>query len=87
MKLSSKDIKGEANILDPEQSGFRLGYGTEIAVVALIYDLLLSMDGRQTSVLIQLNTSAALNTVNLREVAGLMRNVLKWFKACLKEHT
>ncbi|KAF7247735.1 hypothetical protein EYD10_06187 [Varanus komodoensis] len=50
--------------LDPFQSGFRPGYGTESALVALYDDLCRERDRGSASLLVLLDLSAALNTIN-----------------------
>lgn len=47
---------------DPFQSSFRSAYGTEMALVALVYDLCLETDKGNASLLILQNLSAAFVT-------------------------
>ena len=54
----------ETNALDPFQSGFRLCYGTEMALVTLMDDLLREADGGNMSLLVLLDISAAFDTID-----------------------
>uniref|UniRef100_A0A8C6VP90 Reverse transcriptase domain-containing protein n=1 Tax=Naja naja TaxID=35670 RepID=A0A8C6VP90_NAJNA len=79
----------EADYLDPYQLGFRPGYSTERALVALMDDLLRARDRGFSSVLVLLDLSAAFNTIDhgilLRRLGGLGvgGTVLQWFASFL----
>ncbi|KAF7253219.1 hypothetical protein EYD10_00056 [Varanus komodoensis] len=65
----------EMDYLDPFQSSFRPGYGTEFALVALYDDLCRERDKGSASLLLLLDLSAAFDTINhrilLERLAGL----------------
>ncbi|KAF7239530.1 putative RNA-directed DNA polymerase from transposon BS [Varanus komodoensis] len=71
----------ETDYLDPFQSGFRPGYGTESALVALYDDLCREKDRGSASLLVLLDLSAAFDTIDhgLR-VGG---TALQWFRSYL----
>ncbi|KAF7254734.1 RNA-directed DNA polymerase from mobile element jockey [Varanus komodoensis] len=54
----------ETDYLDPFQSGFRPGYGTESALVALYDDLCREKDRGSASLLVLLDLSAAFNIID-----------------------
>uniref|UniRef100_A0A8D2J284 Reverse transcriptase domain-containing protein n=1 Tax=Varanus komodoensis TaxID=61221 RepID=A0A8D2J284_VARKO len=78
----------ETDYLDPFQSGFRPGYGTESALVAL-YDDLCWEDRGSASLLVLLDLSAAFDTIDhgilLDRLAGLgvRGTALRWFRSYL----
>ncbi|KAF7239428.1 Visinin-like protein 1 [Varanus komodoensis] len=65
----------ETDYLDPFQSGFRPGYGTESALVALYDDLCRERDRGSASLLVLLDLSVAFDTIDhsilLNRLAGL----------------
>ena len=65
----------ETDFLDPFQSGFRPGFGTETALVALYDDLCRERDRGSVTLLILLDLSAAFNAIDhgvlLDRLAGL----------------
>ncbi|KAF7246415.1 Serine/threonine-protein kinase RIO3 [Varanus komodoensis] len=75
----------ETDYLDPFQSGFRPGYGTESALVALYDDLCREKDRGSASLLVLLDLSAAFDTIDhgilLDRLAGLGvgGTALQWF--------
>ncbi|KAF7234897.1 E3 ubiquitin-protein ligase TRIM21 [Varanus komodoensis] len=79
----------EADYLDPFQSSFRPGYGTESALVALYDDLCREKDRGSASLLVLLDLSAAFNTIDhgilLDRLAGLGvgGTALQWFRSYL----
>ncbi|KAF7245550.1 hypothetical protein EYD10_08337 [Varanus komodoensis] len=79
----------ETDYLDPFQSGFRPGYGTESALVALYDDLCREKDRGSASLLVLLGLSVAFDTINhgilLDRLAGLGvgGTALQWFRSYL----
>uniref|UniRef100_A0A803TE01 ribonuclease H n=1 Tax=Anolis carolinensis TaxID=28377 RepID=A0A803TE01_ANOCA len=80
----------DADILDPAQSGFRPGHGTETALVALVDDLRRELDKGSVSLLVLLDLSAAFDNVDhgilLGRLAGLGigGTVLQWLRSFLE---
>ncbi|KAF7254198.1 hypothetical protein EYD10_01049 [Varanus komodoensis] len=79
----------ETDYLDPFQSGFRPGYGTESALVALYDDLCREKDRGSASLLVLLDLSAAFDTIDhgilLDRLAGLGvgGTAWQWFRSYL----
>ncbi|KAF7248605.1 Phosphatase and actin regulator 1 [Varanus komodoensis] len=79
----------ETDYLDPFQSGFRPGYGTESALVALYDDLCREKDRGSASLLVLLDLSVAFDTIDhgilLDRLAGLGvgGTALQWFRSDL----
>ncbi|KAF7242518.1 LINE-1 retrotransposable element ORF2 protein [Varanus komodoensis] len=79
----------ETNYLDPFQTGFRPGYGTESALVALYDDLCREKDRGSVSLLVLLDHSVAFDTIDhgilLDRLAGLGvgGTALQWFRSYL----
>ena len=75
----------ETDYLYPFQLGFRPGFGTETALVALYDDLCWERDGGSVTLLILLDLSVAFNTVDhgilLERLAdlGVGGTALQWF--------
>ncbi|XP_061484291.1 cilia- and flagella-associated protein 95 isoform X2 [Rhineura floridana] len=81
----------EADYLDPFQSGFRTGHGTETALVALVDDLRRALDRGEHAFLVLLDLSAAFDTVDhgilldRLEGMGIGGIVLWWFRSYLSD--
>ncbi|KAF7240874.1 putative RNA-directed DNA polymerase from transposon BS [Varanus komodoensis] len=81
----------EIDYLDPFQSGFRPGYGTESALVALYDGLCREKDRGSASLLVLLDLSAAFDTIDhgilLDRLAGVGvgGTVLQWFRSYLND--
>ncbi|KAF7252624.1 Craniofacial development protein 2 [Varanus komodoensis] len=75
----------ETDYLDPFQSGFRPGYGTESALVALYDDLCGERDRGSASLLVLLDLSAAFDTINHGEAVAVLNwclaKVMGWMRA------
>lgn len=76
-------------ILDPSQSGFRASHSTETALVEVVDNIRLSLDSRQSAILVLLDLSAAFDTIShnilikrLTEI-GIGGAVLEWFESYL----
>uniref|UniRef100_A0A803TYG3 Reverse transcriptase domain-containing protein n=1 Tax=Anolis carolinensis TaxID=28377 RepID=A0A803TYG3_ANOCA len=80
----------DTDFLDPAESGFRPGHGTETTLVALVDDLRRELDRGSMSLLVLLDLSAAFDTVNhgilLGRLAGmgLEGTVLQWVYSFLE---
>uniref|UniRef100_A0A803SSU4 Reverse transcriptase domain-containing protein n=2 Tax=Anolis carolinensis TaxID=28377 RepID=A0A803SSU4_ANOCA len=80
----------DTDFLDPAQSGFRPGHGTETALVALVDDLRRELDRGSVSLLVLLDLSAAFDTIDhgilLGRLAGmgLGGTVLQWLHSFLE---
>ncbi|KAF7254753.1 Formin-2, partial [Varanus komodoensis] len=76
----------ETDYLDPFQSSFIPGYGTESALVALYNDLCRERDRGSASLLVLLDLSAAFDTINhgilLNRLAGLGVGGTAWWWFC-----
>ncbi|KAF7243157.1 Ephrin type-A receptor 4 [Varanus komodoensis] len=75
----------ETHYLDPFQSGFRPGYGTESALVALYDDLCREKDRGSASLLVLLDLSAAFDTIDHGEAVAVLNRclaeVMGWMRA------
>ncbi|KAF7236814.1 Extracellular calcium-sensing receptor [Varanus komodoensis] len=75
----------ETDYLDPFQSGFRPGYGTESALVALYDDLCREKYRGNASLLVLLDLSAAFDTINHGEAVAVLNQclaeVMGWMRA------
>ncbi|KAF7235564.1 Cytosolic carboxypeptidase 4, partial [Varanus komodoensis] len=75
----------ETDYLDPLQSGFRPGYGTESALVALYDDLCREKDRGSVSLLVLLDLSAAFDTIDHGEAVAVLNRclaeVMGWMRA------
>uniref|UniRef100_A0A803TPZ2 Reverse transcriptase domain-containing protein n=1 Tax=Anolis carolinensis TaxID=28377 RepID=A0A803TPZ2_ANOCA len=79
----------ETDYLDPAQSSFRPGHGTEMALVSLVDDLRRELDSGSVSLLVFLDLSAAFDTVDHGCLAGmgLGGTVLQWLQSFLEDRT
>lgn len=82
------------NLFEKFQSGFRFAHSTETALIRVTSDLLVSSDAGFPSLLILLDLSAALHTVDhgillnrLYLTTGLNDTALSWFKSYLTKWT
>lgn len=80
-------------ILDPSQSGFRASHSTETALVEIADNIRLSLDTKQSAILVLLDLWAAFKTIShdiLVRRLGEIRiggAVLKWFGSYLANRT
>uniref|UniRef100_A0A803SN06 Reverse transcriptase domain-containing protein n=1 Tax=Anolis carolinensis TaxID=28377 RepID=A0A803SN06_ANOCA len=80
----------DTDFLDPAQSGFRPGHGTETALVALVDDLRWELDRGSVSLLVLLDLSAAFDTVDHGILLGCLARmglggtVLQWLQSFLE---
>uniref|UniRef100_A0A803TVM8 Reverse transcriptase domain-containing protein n=1 Tax=Anolis carolinensis TaxID=28377 RepID=A0A803TVM8_ANOCA len=83
----------ETDYLDPAQSGFRPGHGTETALVSLVDDLCRELDSGSVSLLVLLDLSEAFNTVDHGILLGCLTGIglggtaLQWLQSFLEDHT
>ena len=91
------------NLINQFQSAYRPGYSTETALLEIVNDLLLSLDGGNISLLASLDLSAAFDTIDhdillhrLQHNFGLSGTVLDWLSSyisgriqsvCVHSHT
>ena len=80
----------ENNVGDKFQSGFRKGHSTETALIKVVNDLRVNMDHKNISILMLLDLSAAIDTVDhnilldrLNNWIGLSAKALSWFHTYL----
>ena len=82
----------ETDFLDPFQSGFRPGFGTETALVALYDDLCQERDRGSVTLLIPLDLSVAFHTIahgvllDRQSGLGVGGTALQWFCSFLADH-
>ncbi|KAF7247744.1 Reverse transcriptase-like protein [Varanus komodoensis] len=80
----------ETDYLNPFQSGFRPGYGTESALVALYTDLCREKDRGSASLLVLLDLSVAFNTIDHGEAVAVLNQclakVMGWMRANKLKH-
>ena len=81
-------------LLDPFQSGFRPGDGTETALLKIWNDALKAADEGESCLLVLLDLSAAFDTVDhkllltrLAEVARVAECDLSWFSSFLENRS
>jgi len=81
-------------LLPPLQSGFRPGHSTEIAVLRVLSDILLSVDSGDFATLVLLELSAAFDIVDcgillqrLETSFGVTGTAFSWFQTYLSGRT
>uniref|UniRef100_A0A803TBL9 Reverse transcriptase domain-containing protein n=1 Tax=Anolis carolinensis TaxID=28377 RepID=A0A803TBL9_ANOCA len=80
----------DTDYLDPFQSGFRPGHGTETALVALVDDLRRELDRGSVSLLVLLDISAAFDTIDHGILLGRLSGMglggtaLQWLQSFLE---
>lgn len=79
------------NLLDPSQSGFRAYHSTVTALLETVDNIRLSLDARQSAILVLLDLSAAFDTIShcilldrLRDL-GVGGAALAWFRSYLAD--
>ena len=82
------------NILEKFQSGFRRNHSTETALLKILNDTRCNLDNHKLTVLVLLDLTAALDTVDhhillnrLRNLVGLSGTVFNWFASYLSIDT
>ncbi|XP_053104853.1 leucine-rich repeat-containing protein 39 isoform X1 [Hemicordylus capensis] len=79
----------EMDYLDPFQTGFRVGYGVETALVSLMDDLQLAIDRGCVTLLVLLDLLAAFDTIDHSILLDRLRGLgvggtaLQWFRSYL----
>lgn len=89
-----KQFIHEHSLLSPFQSAYRSGFSTESALIRLYNDLSIAKDNGRVSLVIQLDLSAAFDTVDhsillrrLNARFGFDDKVLYWFSSYLSDRT
>ena len=79
------------NLNSPDQFAYKKNHSTETLMIKVVNDLLIAADGKEATVIMLLDLSAAFDTVDhdlllniLEKEIGLRGNVLKWFQSFLK---
>ncbi len=65
-----------ANLLEPFQSGFTAYYSTESALLKVFNDVLVAVDAGKNAVLILLDLTAALDTVDHNVLIGQLEHLI-----------
>uniref|UniRef100_A0A8C4XGX7 Reverse transcriptase domain-containing protein n=1 Tax=Erpetoichthys calabaricus TaxID=27687 RepID=A0A8C4XGX7_ERPCA len=82
--MQLNDHLNKHTILDKFQSGFRTNHSTETALIKVVDDLRVNADRGHLFVLIQLDLSAAFDTIDHNILRNrLSGNVLNWFESYL----
>lgn len=68
------EFQRESEIHDPFQSGSRQGHGAETAVIKIINDPRVSLDNKNDSVLMLLESTAAFDTVGHKILSDRIQN-------------